>query len=139
MTETQYSQIKLLTLKGPEYRRASTAPPRAPTDEELPVIDLSAIDGTLEERKKIADKIRAAAQNTGFFYISNHGIPDDVIHNALVQAKTFFNQSEEDKMRISDAREGLKGYDGYSGIKKSQINPAETKGNGSLLSHSLGR
>ncbi|KAI9035984.1 isopenicillin N synthase family dioxygenase [Aspergillus affinis] len=119
MSQTStYTQIELCTLNGPEYRRVSTAPPRTPTEDEIPVIDLTAINGTLEERKELAGRIRAAAENIGFFYISNHGIPEEVIQNALVQAKAFFGQSEEDKQRISD---------GYFGVGTTQINKSETK------------
>ena len=126
---SQYTQIELCTLNGPEYRRVSTAPPRTPTDDEIPVIDLTAIDGTLEERRELAGRIRAAAQNTGFFYISNHGIPEEVIQNALAQAKAFFGQPEEEKQKVSD---------GYFGVGTTQINKSETKGTVTLLFVSYG-
>ncbi|PLB53879.1 2OG-Fe(II) oxygenase superfamily protein [Aspergillus steynii IBT 23096] len=129
---TQYTQIELLTLKGPEYRRVSTAPPRSPTEDEIPVIDLTAINGTPQKRKDLASKIRAAAQNTGFFYVSNHGIPEEVIQNALAQAKAFFGQSEEDKRRVS--HEKLKGHDGFYGVGTTQINKSETKDRKETLS-----
>lgn len=128
MTEfPQYTQIELLTLTGPEYRRVSTAPPRTPTEDEIPIIDISAVNGNLDERKELSGRIRAAAQNTGFFYIRNHGIPEEVIQNALAQAKAFFGQSEEDKQRISPEKV-LNGADGYRAVSTTQINRSETKG-----------
>ncbi|OGE48092.1 hypothetical protein PENARI_c032G11647 [Penicillium arizonense] len=104
-TLVEYTQIELLTLSGPEYRRVSTAPPRPPTEDEIPIIDLSSIDGDIEDRKAIASKIKSAAENTGFFYIKNHGIAEELIQNALSQAKAFFDQPDEKKELVSNRKE----------------------------------
>lgn len=81
---------KILTLNsahGNVYRDISTAPPRAATAEEIPIIDLSKINSkNLEDRKSIALKIKAAAENTGFFYVENHGIEEEIIENAKASA-----------------------------------------------------
>ncbi|KAJ5584452.1 uncharacterized protein N7459_004252 [Penicillium hispanicum] len=111
---TQYTQIELLTLHGPEFRRVSTAPPRLPTDDEIPVIDLRKIDGDLEARKAIAAQVKGAAENTGFFYIENHGISEDLIQSALAKAQLFFNQPHAEKERVS--HENSKHSDGYHGV-----------------------
>lgn len=77
---------KILTLDsshGTVHREISSAPPRAATFEEIPIIDLSKISSRrIEDRKIIALKIKAAAENTGFFYIENHGVDEEVIANA---------------------------------------------------------
>jgi isopenicillin N synthase-like dioxygenase len=125
-TQLEYTRIELLTLSGPEFRRVSTAPPRAPTDNEIPVIDLSSIDGDLEDRKAIASKIRTAAENTGFFYIKNHGIPEELIQRALSQAQAFFGQSDEKKELASSKKSKLS--DGWHGLGTTQINKTETLG-----------
>ncbi|KAB8205606.1 hypothetical protein BDV34DRAFT_212950 [Aspergillus parasiticus] len=52
----------------------------------------TSIDGTLDERKALASRIKSASQNTGFFYIRNHGIPEELIQNSVSQAKTTFDQ-----------------------------------------------
>ncbi|KAK9849278.1 hypothetical protein MYU51_014503 [Penicillium brevicompactum] len=121
---TEYTQVELLTLNGPEFRRVSTAPPRPPTENEIPVIDLSSIDGTFEDRKSIAAQIKAAAENTGFFYIENHGIPEEVIQSALSQAQAFFNQPSEMKELASSKKSKLS--DGWHGLGTTQINKSET-------------
>ncbi|KAL5341974.1 2OG-Fe(II) oxygenase superfamily protein [Aspergillus crustosus] len=121
----EYTQLELRTLNGPEYRRVSTAPPRIPTDDEIPVIDLSPINGSLEDRQQIATKIRAAAENTGFFYIKNHGIPEDLIERALNTAKDFFNQPIEGKEKVSHKRS--EHNDGYHGVGTTQINNRESR------------
>ena len=81
---------KTLTLDsshGKVYREISDAPPRAATAEEIPIIDLSRIQSrTLEDRMNIALQIKSAAENSGFFYIENHGVNDDVIEKAKAAA-----------------------------------------------------
>ncbi|KAJ5916539.1 hypothetical protein N7504_000554 [Penicillium tannophilum] len=121
----KYTQVELLTLSGPEFRRVSTAPPRLPTEDEIPVIDLGAIDGDLEARKNIAAQVKAAAENTGFFYIKNHGISEALIEKALENAKTFFNQTDEQKDLVSHKK--FKHFNGYHGVGSTQVNKKETK------------
>jgi isopenicillin N synthase-like dioxygenase len=56
----------------------SSTPPRDCAPEEIPVIDLTHLySDKLEDRKALAKEIRAAAVNTGFFYIKNHGIEEE--------------------------------------------------------------
>ncbi|RAH68439.1 isopenicillin N synthase family dioxygenase [Aspergillus aculeatinus CBS 121060] len=124
-TECEYTHVELLTLNGPEYRRVSTAPPRLPTKDEIPVIDLNPIDGDAQERQQLAAKVRAAAENTGFFYIKNHGIPEELIQEALAQAQAFFQQSEEDKLKVASAKMKLMG--GFHGVRSTQINKTESR------------
>lgn len=52
-----------------------------------------------------------AAIATGFFYISNHGVPQDVLDAAFDQAKTFFAQPMEKKMEVDHKLgDSFKGY-----------------------------
>ena len=57
---------------------------------QLPIIDLGPYrqgeDGALAA---LAAEIEDACTRTGFFYISNHGVPDDLIADAFVQSKRF--------------------------------------------------
>jgi hypothetical protein len=80
---------KVLTLDkshGKVYRE-SDAPPRIATSEEIPVIDLSKITSQkLKDRLSIALKIKVAAEQSGFFYITNHGVEEVVIENAEAAA-----------------------------------------------------
>lgn len=125
-TTSSHSTLQLLTLNGPEYRRVSTAPPRVPSVDEIPVINLSQLEGDLGARKELAQKVKLAAENTGFFYICNHGIPDELIQGALHQAKAFFNQSDDMKEKVD--RRHYKEFQGYHGVSTTQINDSETKG-----------
>ncbi|KAJ5420759.1 hypothetical protein N7465_003278 [Penicillium sp. CMV-2018d] len=124
-TLLKYTQVELLTLSGPEFRRVSTAPPRPPTEDEIPIIDLASIDKDLEARKSLASKVRAAAESTGFFYIKNHGISEELIQNALSQAKAFFDQPIEKKQLASSNIQ--KNTDGWHGLGTTQVNKTETR------------
>ncbi|EIT75475.1 isopenicillin N [Aspergillus oryzae 100-8] len=114
MATQTYTQIELLSANGSVLRRVSTAPPRLPTDDEIPIIDLAPIDGTLDERKALASRIKTASENTGFFYIRNHGIPEELIQNSLSQAKTFFDQPLSEKMKIDSSASNVSS--GYYGV-----------------------
>ncbi|KOS41965.1 hypothetical protein ACN38_g7123 [Penicillium nordicum] len=124
-TLLEYTQVELLTLSGPEFRRVSTAPPRPPTDDEIPIIDIASIDKDLEARKSLAYKVRAAAKSTGFFYIKNHGISEELVQNALSQAKAFFDQPIEKKQLASSKIQ--KNADGWHGLGTTQVNKTETR------------
>jgi hypothetical protein len=127
MSATQtYTTVELNTGTGPVYRKVSTAPPRKPTADEIPIIDLSEIDGSLENRVAIAAKIRKAAENTGFFYVSNHGIEEELIQRSLEKFKTFMAQPLDQKKRASSDKSGM-GI-GYKGLKSTQINRSEMSG-----------
>ena len=129
MSATQtmsYTTLELATAEGPQYRRVATTPPRKPTAEEIPVIDLSNLDGDHASRAAIAAKVKAAAENTGFFYVKNHGIPEGTIRNAMDRVKAFFGQSLEEKEEILASKCGRAG--GYHGVRSTQINRTETAG-----------
>ena len=56
----------------------------------IPVIDFAdAYSSDLNTRKEVAEKIRKASIEVGFFYINNHGIPQDLIEQILRQQIDF--------------------------------------------------
>lgn len=126
MATQTYTQIELLSANGTVLRRVSTAPPRLPTNDEIPIIDLAPIDGTLDERKALTSRIKAASENTGFFYIRNHRIPEELIQTSLSQAKTFFDQPLSEKMKIDSSASNVSS--GYHGVGSTQVNRTETRG-----------
>ncbi len=121
-----YTTIELLTPNGPEFRRVSTAPARPPRADEIPLIDLTNINDNIEARKKIAQEVRQAAENTGFFYIHNHGIDESLIQAALDETKAFFAQPLDMKEKLS--RENTGPGMGYRAVNSTQINRTESRG-----------
>lgn len=121
--QPSFVKLELRTAYGPVYRNVSTQPPREGQANEIPLIDISGIYGDLDARKKLAQEIKAAAENTGFFYIQNHGIPEAAIQGALNASKNFFAQPEEKKMLVS--KDKGKWYNGYSGKYTAMASPTE--------------
>ncbi|THU84463.1 Clavaminate synthase-like protein [Dendrothele bispora CBS 962.96] len=82
------------------------------TFEEIPIIDLSAVSSTDPvKRRELADLIRDACINVGFFYINNHGIPNDVITAAVEAGKRFFTLPDHVKMDLDIHKtDNFKGY-----------------------------
>ena len=69
--------------------------------EEIPVIDFGGfLKGTPEESMQVAQEIRKAAEEVGFFYIRNHGIPESVITEAHRASQSFFSQPQDSKQKI---------------------------------------
>ena len=57
----------------------------------IPIVDIGAvIRGDAEGKRQAAAALRDAAANVGFFYIKNHGVPEDVIRKAQTAADRFY-------------------------------------------------
>ena len=72
----------------------------------LPVIDISPL---FDRGVAIADapmQISRACRDTGFFYISGHGVGDDVIRRLDTASRRFFALQEEEKLNIRMANAG---------------------------------
>ncbi|MEH6404075.1 MAG: 2-oxoglutarate and iron-dependent oxygenase domain-containing protein [Sneathiella sp.] len=67
----------------------------------IPIVDVSAFkNGSLDQKKKIAKEIRKTAENSGFFYISGHGIAPSLIEQAFATSKRFFALDQGQKSEI---------------------------------------
>lgn len=61
---------------------------------------------------QVGRQIHEACTTVGFFYLSNHGVKDDLLQAVLTQARTMFDQlSDEEKEAISVANSNS--YRGY--------------------------
>ena len=81
--------------KTPSYAKAQSV------DQDLiPVIDLSGRDH-LETRRDLAQKLVETAENSGFFYISHHGIPKAICEAAFNASRQFFALDHGVKSKIT--------------------------------------
>ncbi|KIW25977.1 uncharacterized protein PV07_09110 [Cladophialophora immunda] len=93
----------------------------------LPVIDIGDIDHPDRERRRsVAREICNAAANVGFFYVSNHGVPERVIKSIFSESRRFFNElSLEEKMQYDTEKH--EHYYGYYPINLDPSLPAGAK------------
>ena len=68
----------------------------------IPIIDVSPLEqDDVRALREVADEIRSACTQVGFFYIRNHGVPETVIDNAAKTAKQFFSLPLDEKQRVA--------------------------------------
>ncbi|KAI0265540.1 2OG-Fe-II oxygenase [Gloeopeniophorella convolvens] len=92
------------------------------TFDEIPVIDLKGANhANLDARRDIADQIRDASINVGFFYIKNHGIPESAISGALRVAQQFFALPDASKKEL-DIHKSTN-FKGYTALLGENTNP----------------
>jgi isopenicillin N synthase-like dioxygenase len=79
----------------------------------LPIIDMTALFGSnAAARAAVASGIERACRDTGFFYVTGHGIPAALIGKLDELARKFFALPENQKMHIAMARGG-RAWRGY--------------------------
>jgi isopenicillin N synthase-like dioxygenase len=72
------------------------------SSQKIPVIDFGAYangDG-IEARQRVAQELRKACIDTGFFYLANHGISQAELDVAHGWGLVFFEQPREEKMKL---------------------------------------
>lgn len=92
----------------------------------IPTIDLSELDSPSHQaRKNIAEKIYDACSQCGFFYIENHGVPQQVITETLELLKRFFALDLDVKMDAHVQKNPA--IRGYEPMLETRLDP-RTKG-----------
>lgn len=68
----------------------------------IPVIDLAPwFQGNAAEQKKVADEVISACSTAGFFYITNHQVPPELLASVFDVSRNFFALPLEQKNRVS--------------------------------------
>jgi isopenicillin N synthase-like dioxygenase len=85
-------------------RRAVLATKRRST-EMIPIIDFGAYtaEGALAERRHVAEALRAACVDTGFFYLVNHGISQTELDLAHAWGHVLFGLPRAEKVKLDKA------------------------------------
>ncbi|KAI6140639.1 hypothetical protein BKA82DRAFT_4172544 [Pisolithus tinctorius] len=100
---------------------AETAASVSGAFDSIPIIDIGHVS-TPEERAALALRVRDACMNVGFFYISNHGIPQETIDNVFSAVKAYFSLPLETKMKLHHKEVG--NFKGYEPLLDSNADPA---------------
>ncbi|KAI0718197.1 Clavaminate synthase-like protein [Cerioporus squamosus] len=92
------------------------------TFEDIPIINLAdAKSPNAGVRRALADEIRDACINVGFFYVKNHGIPEETISSTVEAAKRFFALPLSTKMAIDIHK--TPNFKGYTALLGENTNP----------------
>ncbi|KAI0429745.1 hypothetical protein F5Y09DRAFT_309609 [Xylaria sp. FL1042] len=89
----------------------------------IPVVDLGLwwSDGpaAATDRKRIAAELAEACRDVGFVYVTNHGVPDELLNEAFAWTRRFFDLPLEKKM-LAPHPPGPSVHRGYSwpGLEK---------------------
>ncbi|MBB5049955.1 isopenicillin N synthase-like dioxygenase [Rhodopseudomonas rhenobacensis] len=75
------------------------SPPKVATS--IPIIDIGDSFGADQDaHKRIALEMHKACRETGFFYVSNHGVPSKLIDAQFAAAKSLFDLPLDAKLKI---------------------------------------
>ncbi|KAF2993063.1 hypothetical protein E8E13_000490 [Curvularia kusanoi] len=113
MVETQTTTFTEAREGAAAYLRERLANKAPVTDEdfEVPIIDISPSFSTSQtERQHVADQIRKACTTSGFFYITNHGIPLSAREGILKQAERFMHElspAQKEALHTKKSKLGL--------------------------------
>jgi isopenicillin N synthase-like dioxygenase len=73
----------------------------------LPVVDIGSLIGRAGPApERVARDIEAACRANGFFYVSGHGVPDELVERLDRFSREFFDRPDEEKMEIAMAHGG---------------------------------
>ena len=87
----------------------------------LPVIDVSGLRGAAGDRAAVVRELRLACTNTGFFYITGHGVPTGLIDRVFAQSREFFALPMEQKLALSMGQSSCR--HGYEPLKAQTLEP----------------
>ena len=77
---------------------------------EIPVLDLGPyLSGDSGAEARLAEELRWAQEDVGFYYVVNHGVPPETISNAFETVADFFALPLEEKMKIQ-VKNNMLGY-----------------------------
>jgi isopenicillin N synthase-like dioxygenase len=84
----------------------------------IPIINVEGLrSDNVEERRKVASEIKEACTRVGFFYVENHGVPQELLDGVFQQAESFFALPFEQKMEVFIANSA--NFRGYTPIGAS--------------------
>jgi isopenicillin N synthase-like dioxygenase len=96
---------------------------------EIPVIDLTdSAHPDPDRRKALAWALHKAARETGFFYVSGHGVPEDLTQGQLDWARRYFDLPLARKMELDIANSPImRGYEPMASQTLDEGSPPDLK------------
>ncbi|KAJ4848943.1 hypothetical protein Tsubulata_034179 [Turnera subulata] len=79
-------------------RESKEAAASSESEDSIPIIDFSLLSSdTPEQRSKIIHELGKACQEWGFFMVTNHGVPENLMKAVMDASREFFDLTEEEK------------------------------------------
>ncbi|KAJ3293858.1 hypothetical protein HDU79_011797 [Rhizoclosmatium sp. JEL0117] len=109
-----------------------TQPPKI-----IPIVDFSSyvVDSLPDSESKLSTKQIQTANNlinafatSGFVYLTNHGVPQDVIDDMFALSRDFFGKSVEEKEKI--VWDSVESNRGYVSLGKEKLSDLDKEGRG---------
>ena len=69
--------------------------------QDIPVIDLAGLTEGDAALETVARALVEAAEGVGFFYVKNHGVPQDLADEVQKVGRAFFDQPDAEKQRVA--------------------------------------
>lgn len=90
----------------------------------IPIIDLSPLlSGTEDGLKKVAAEIGEACRGVGFFFVTGHGVPADLMERAFATSAAFF--SADESVKRTALYSGASANRGYIPMKGEALDPSK--------------
>src|SRR5258708_9115800 len=105
----------------------------------LPIIDIGGLSsGSVIDRKAVAERLRAACLDNGFFYIVNHGVPEQLITALFEETRRFFDSPTAVKSAVDKSLSFCqRGFEPMRAQTLEAGAPPGTKGNFYIWSERL--
>lgn len=71
------------------------------TTSAIPILDLSKLDGSPEQRSEFLKQLRVAARDIGFFYLTHHGVDQNLLSQVQNISRDFFALPQQEKDRVA--------------------------------------
>ncbi|MCU1455042.1 MAG: 2OG-Fe(II) oxygenase family protein [Acidimicrobiales bacterium] len=87
-------------------------PPSSSTVTGVPIVDLAPwLAGDAPGKALVAEQVRDACEEIGFFSVVGHGVPPDLVSACRAVARAFFDQPVDEKVPVAAHRPGaFRGY-----------------------------
>jgi isopenicillin N synthase-like dioxygenase len=78
---------------------------------DIPIIDFAPfLHGTEAERAAVVQAIGTACEEVGFFYLINHGVPQELIDETFAVSAQYYSQPFAERMKSAATLEHWRGY-----------------------------
>lgn len=96
---------------------------------EIPVLDFTPmVSGTAAEKQAFASRLFDVCTQVGFFYITNHGVPEQVINELQSVSESFFNLDIKEKLTVDIKHSSFnRGYIPLCGEKNNEHSKGDLK------------